>query len=149
MALKFTPKFSKKDIADFVTKKIEVIDTEVLKLMAEVCEQFVADARTTNTYKDQTRNLRSSIGYVIYKEGKEVFGSFQGEEEGINHGRAMVKGLLGDYPKGYIIIVVAGMEYAAAVESNGKDVITGSSLQAEGHLKRRIGALRQALQQLK
>lgn len=149
MALKFTPKFSKKDIADFVTKKIAVIEEVAFDQLVDVCEKFVADARSTDTYTDRTRNLRSSIGYVILKDGKEVFGNFDGVEDGINQGRAMVKGLLGDYPKGYIIIVVAGMEYAAAVESKGYDVITGSSLQAEGHLKSRIARLRQALQKLK
>ena len=35
------------------------------------------------------------------------------------------------YPKGMILVIVAGMEYAAAVESKGYDVITGSSLFAD------------------
>ena len=32
-----------------------------------------------------------------------------------------------DYPKGMVLIGVAGMGYAAAVESRGYDVITGSA----------------------
>jgi len=47
------------------------------------------------------------------------------------------------YPTGMILVVVAGMEYAAAVESKGYDVITGSSREAEklrDYIKKQVGA---------
>ena len=40
------------------------------------CMEVVANAKRVNTYIDQTGNLRSSIGYVIYYNGKEIESSF-------------------------------------------------------------------------
>jgi hypothetical protein len=40
------------------------------------------------------------------------------------------------------LIVVAGMDYAAAVESRGKDVLTASSIKAKNELKQAIKDLK-------
>jgi hypothetical protein len=147
--MKFTPKFRKNDIRNFITSRIEKLEATVFDQLQQIGEQFVADARTVDTYTDRTSNLRGSIGYVIVKDSKEVFGNFDGITTGVEHARQFIRKISGDYPKGYVLITVAGMNYAAAVESKGYDVITGSSQSAESNLTRAINRLKQALSKVK
>jgi hypothetical protein len=46
------------------------------------------------------------------------------------------------YLSGYVLIICTGMKYAAAVESKGKDVITGSSLIAKAELNKMLKDLK-------
>jgi len=48
--------------------------------LERACEEVVEKAKTVDTYIDQTGNLRSSIGYVIYYNGEEVLSSFSAEK---------------------------------------------------------------------
>jgi hypothetical protein len=149
MALRITPQFKSSDILDFVRRRIEALEEVVLDQLKDCGEQFVADARSVNTYTDRTGNLRASIGYVIAKDGREIFGNFQGIASGTSVGKRKIRQILGSNSKGFVLIVVAGMEYAAAVESKGYDVITGSSLSADSFMSRQIDRLRQQLKKLK
>lgn len=147
--MKITPKFTENDIRNFIRKKIEIIQTVVKDQLVDVAEQFVADARTVNTYKDQTRNLRGSIGYAIVKDGAEIFGNFDGVAEGQAKAKQLVNEVQADYPKGFALIVVAGMNYAVYVEAKGYDVLTGSSEIAETNLKRQFDRLSRQLKKVK
>lgn len=149
--MKFTPKFTEKDIRNFIRKKIEVIEDVVKDQLVDVAEQFVADARTVNTYTDRTSNLRGSIGYTIVKDGEEIFGNFEGVivQTGNATARALVSEVQADYPKGFALIVVAGMQYASYVEAKGFDVLTGSSQTAEVSLERQFDRLKQQLRKVK
>ena len=86
-------------------------------------ENFITNARgqmqdhAMGTYKDQTTNLRNSIGYFIFLNGQPV------KEVGdllIN--RAKVQDLI--KPSGIQLIGIAGMNYASYVESKGYNVIS-------------------------
>jgi hypothetical protein len=143
MALR--PQFTKKDIRDFIRSRVEVIDGVVKDQLLDAAEQFVADARSVDTYKDRTGNLRGSIGYTLYKDGNEVFGNFEGASDGGKIAQRLIKGIKADYPRGYALIVVAGMNYAAYVEAKGYDVVTGSSQTAESDLERQFDKLKQRL----
>lgn len=86
---------------------------------------------------DRTGNLRSSIGYAVISDGSvkiERFKKHVGGEEGIAAGKRLVKEISLKYNKGMVLVITAGMEYAAAVESKGYDVITGSSYFADAEL---------------
>ncbi len=137
MALRMTPNFKVNDLLKNAKERIKALDTALLDQLKQVGEQFVADARSTNTYTDRTRNLRGSIGYVIYKSGRKVFGDFTGTAEGRATGLALAKDVA-EKSRGYVLVVVAGMNYAAAVESKGFDVLTGSSQVAEQNLKKAL-----------
>lgn len=143
--MKFTPKFNQNDIRRFILKKIEVVENVILDQLIAVGEQFVADARTTNTYIDRTSNLRGSIGYVILKDGSEIFGNFEGIATGQQIAKQFVKRISGEHSRGFVLIVVAGMEYAAFVEAKGYDVVTGSSQGAETNLERSLDRLKKQL----
>jgi hypothetical protein len=133
----------------------------IINRLIRVGENFVKNARTVNTYKDQTGNLRSSIGYIILKDGSQLAENFKtsslnpdgskarkkkgGGGEGVERAKEAAAEVAASYPTGYVLICVAGMEYAAAVEAKGYDVITGSSLIAKEELKKSLATLRDKL----
>lgn len=118
-----------KNVIDQFQKKF---DEKALLTLQYAGETFVNNARLLNSYTDRTGNLRSSIGYIIIKDGNIINESFQiatkGNDKytGLEKGKNFAINIASKYPKGFILIGVAGMEYAAAVEANGYDVITGS-----------------------
>lgn len=103
--------------------------------MKMACDNVVRDARLLDTYTDQTGNLRSSIGYVIYDNGAEIYQSFEargmstGGEEGVKKAMELASNVAIAYGEQLVAVVVAGMDYAVYVESKGLDVITGPWLQ--------------------
>lgn len=86
-------------------------------------EAYVAElqnhAKLSAEYQDQTSNLKSSIGGAVLKNGKPIsYAGFEGNGiEGPEAGTAFINSLLTQYPKGYVIIIVAGMTYATYVEN--------------------------------
>lgn len=150
MAVSLVPKFSKEEIKKMLEKKRRSIQKTILLNMQRIGEEFVRRARNNRTYKDRTGNLRSSIGYVVLHNGQQLYQSFQefppGEgtkgAAGVRNGVKKAKDLIEDarrrFPKGFVLIGVAGMEYAAAVEANGMDVITNASIAAEADLRAAI-----------
>lgn len=104
--------------------------------LAYVGEDFIDNARTNGNYTDRTGNLRSSVGYGIILHGdidKRRFNT--GTAEGHARAQETIDQLAAENPTGLVLVGVAGMEYAAAVESKGYDVITGSVPAAEALLK--------------
>ena len=53
------------------------------------CTEAVNRARSTNTYKDQTNNLRSSIGFAIYYDGRLIHQDFVTSGTGTGGGGAI------------------------------------------------------------
>jgi hypothetical protein len=141
------PTFNQGDIAKRFVNALERVEKAILMRFQYIGEQFIKEARANGDYLDQTGNLRSSIGYLILKNGevyKENFskaGRGSDQKQGLEKGLAYAQSIVESSPSGYVLIVVAGMEYAAAVESKGRDVLTGSSYGAET-------ALKQAIQQI-
>ena len=116
-------------------------------------EQCVNHARQHADFMDQTGNLRNSIGYVVLKDGREIGANFTRTakptasnstgKDGLKVGADFARSLIAQYGSGYALIVVAGMEYAAAVEAKGKNVLTSAEQFAETRLpiiKRQIEA---------
>lgn len=136
MKVKITPKFTQKQIRSQLQGMVKRLDDAVYMALVRAGEQFVADARNNNTYKDRTGNLRSSIGYIILQNGVQISESFEGFKDGVHYGKRAVEDIKGRFPRGYVLIGVAGMFYAAAVESRGFDVITSSAKQADDSLKK-------------
>jgi hypothetical protein len=116
---------------DIARDKISKITKEALEA---ACLQVVEDAKGISTYKDQTGNLRSSIGYVIMQDGKEIVNNFEvmpgpvgSGTEGANIGLQIAGEAARSFPASLVAVVVAGMYYAVYVEAKGLDVLTGSS----------------------
>ncbi len=101
------------------------------RVNARTGEQFISDARQTNTYVDKTANLRNSIGYkVTGDEPVAAAGQGEGGVEGMNYANEKSRGIDNG------LIMVAGMSYAAPVEAKGYDVITESVKKAKENHKR-------------
>lgn len=125
------------DIKRLFEKKGVEIERATLLLLAKTGEEFVMLARSIRTYTDRTGNLRSSTGYAILRNGALLKSFFKeadvGEpdkkdgKQGVSKARELIGKIQGDYPNGYVLIVFAGMNYAAAVEARGYDVITHSA----------------------
>jgi hypothetical protein len=144
MAVILVPKFDKTKIIQILEKKRKGIKNAILLNLKRVGEQFVAQARDNDTYKDRTGNLRSSIGYVILYNGRQIKQNFEnrGGKKGVETAKKFIDDAKKNFPTGFVLIGVAGMDYAAAVESRGLDVITASSQQAEISLKEAINRIK-------
>jgi hypothetical protein len=132
------PGFSQGDVDGRIDRFTVSIEQRIIWTLAMVGENFVNDARNTRTYKDQTGNLRSSIGYIIARDGNIIQENVEGKAEGKSQAKKIAEEVLKENNKGFVLIVIAGMEYAAAVESKGYDVITGSVPAAKALLKLKI-----------
>ena len=124
----FRALFTSKHISDFMKGFISDQDKRMLKAYRFVGEEFIDKAKVNGNYKDQTGNLRASIGYIILKDGKILYSDFiGGKDKGESIGRKVASQISKDYQKGWVFIGVAGMNYAAYVEARSYDVISGSA----------------------
>lgn len=96
-------------------------------------------------YIDRTGNLRSSSGYVIFKDGKVLikgkFETVKGGEKGAKEGEKFARSLAPKFPQGLVLVLVAGMQYAASVSSKGYNVLDSGTLTSEklvNELKRKL-----------
>jgi hypothetical protein len=138
MKINLIPKFNRNEIRSVIEAKRQRIEKAIILRLQRVGETFVNNARENGSYKDRTGNLRSSIGYVILKNGEQLnqnFSAVSGGPLGEQHASAVIERVKNKFQSGYVLIVVAGMDYAAAVESRGLEVLTGSSIVAEQELK--------------
>jgi hypothetical protein len=137
MGIKAT--FTMQDIKKAFEEKARRMDAAIVSRFTYVGETFVRNARANGKYTDQTGNLRSSICYAVYKDGiKRSPGAIP------NSSKDVLEQLRTEYMKGYVLIVCAGMDYAAAVESKGKDVLTASSKIAKKDLGAALKTLKNA-----
>lgn len=139
------PAYKMTQVRGYIKQQRDRSITSLINTYKFVGEGFVAQARSKTpaegSFNDITGNLRSSIGYIILMDGKQLTANFQqtggGSDKatGTAKGKTFAEEVAINFPRGIVLIVVAGMQYAAAVESRGKDVITGSSLGIETRVK--------------
>jgi hypothetical protein len=135
------------------------LDEAIILRLSKVGEDLVNYARSIppeTGFSDQTGNLRSSIGYIIVYNGKVINKDFtsvsghkpkpvDGKTIGENHALNLSK----NHSSGYALIFVAGMEYAYAVESRGRDVLTTTEYQANEKLPKELEKLKQQIKRMK
>lgn len=122
-------------ISDFIGQQVERITSALIYNLCAVGEQVLNQARSTNSYKDQTGNLRSSIGYVVAVDGEVVqsssFEVVKDGADGSRDGKSYALELVKQFPEGIVLIVVAGMNYASYVSAKGYDVLDSSEVLAD------------------
>lgn len=139
MAITFKVLTPPERIGQMVAEQVERLQQALVRNMCVIGEQVLNAARSTNSYKDQTGNLRSSLGYVVAVDGEIVtmsdFAVVQGPKgnsgEGAKTGKEYVLEVLRNFPQGIVLLVVAGMSYAACVSAKGYDVLDSAQLQAD------------------
>lgn len=137
----------------------ERIDMAIFLRLSKLGEELVNYARSIPSdvgYTDQTGNLRSSTGYIVVKNGQVLKADFEkvigtkvaiedGQSIGYNHAVTVAS----EHTQGYVLIVVAGMNYAAAVESRSKDVLTTTEYLAKEKLPLEVRKLREHIKKMK
>lgn len=102
-------------------------------------------------YIDWTANLRSSIGYVVLDDGQVIaesdFSPLSGERgtsgvTGAKEGKEFIEKLARENGNGLVLIIVAGMPYAAYVEAKGYDVLGSAEDEAERIVKRLLSKIK-------
>lgn len=139
----------------------EIISEEILKAFQERGERAVANIRSraeVDSWYDHTGNLRSSIGYALFEEGRKVvlsaFESIKGGSLGSSVGKREIDKLASAYRDSYALVVVAGMDYASKVEAiEGKDVLASEEIRVkkmvESDMKKAIAKATVRINQLK
>jgi len=130
----FRANFTAADFRRELEKRWDQINKAIILNLQVLGEELVNHARSVDTYKDQTGNLRASIGYVLVVHGKIYSHFFPDTKIGAKNGRDLAEQLAVKAMKGFALIVVAGMDYAAAVESKGYDVLASAELKASSEL---------------
>jgi hypothetical protein len=133
-------KFTNADIHKKIVVDLERLRDAARLRMQRIGETFITGARNNANFTDRTGNLRSSIGYIILENGVQYteggFTRIKQGTEGVGKGKDFIDKIAARYPRGLVLICVAGMSYAAYVEAKGYDVITGSSQIAKAELRR-------------
>lgn len=122
------------EINSYIERKLDILTSLLIRNFSYVGEQVLNAARSSKEYKDQTGNLRSSIGYVVAVDGKvaEVssFEVVKQGQRGAKTGADYAKELVRKHPRGIVLIVCAGMKYAAYVNAK-RDVVDSAELLAD------------------
>lgn len=125
-----------------------------LSYLGEVCVKKIRDRSGIESWYDQSGNLRSSIGYAIYSEGRAIiksqFSTVLNGLSGSEKGRQMVEDLASKYSDTYALVVLAAMEYAEFVEAmESKDVLASTEIFAKAEVKRYLDkALKEAEEEI-
>lgn len=130
--------------------RAQMLADDVVEQLDYTGEEAINRARQTGDYLDQTKNLRSSIGYEVLVEGVKETGGTTLEEVGPSDPEKVkeeVQDALRQHKKGaknkdISLVIVAGMEYGKYLEHKGYTVTKTAFLEAEQNFKRRMKTLR-------
>lgn len=137
MGIRMTTKLS--EVHDMLMREAERVERLTIRALSKLGEQCVTKIRDRagdKSWYDQTGNLRSSVGYVIAHNKNIIqystFNQVKQGSEGVKTGKDLAKELAKRYSNNYVLIVVAGMNYAEFVEAmDNKDVLTSTELWAK------------------
>lgn len=139
-------KFNIDELIKKAGNEAEALIEDIILAMQVACLDVVTMARSLPSlpaternkphqpnYIDDTGYLRSSIGYAIYNNGICISQNYEpgtngeGAAGGMEAAKRTANQVAAKYTTGIVAVVVCGADYAAAVESKGYDVLTGSS----------------------
>lgn len=134
MGIRMTTKLS--EVHDMLMREAERVERLTIRALSKLGEQCVTKIRDRagdKSWYDQTGNLRSSVGYVIAHNKNIIqystFNQVNQGSEGVKTGKDLAKELAKRYSNNYVLIVVAGMNYAEFVEAmDNKDVLASTEL---------------------
>jgi hypothetical protein len=137
MGIRMTTKLS--EVHDMLMREAERVERLTIRALSKLGEQCVTKIRDRagdKSWYDQTGNLRSSVGYVIAHNKNIIqystFNQVKQGSEGVKTGKDLAEELAKRYSNNYVLIVVAGMNYAEFVEAmDNKDVLASTELWAK------------------
>ena len=111
-----TPMWSDREVERWFDYFVDRAEERIYKLLQRAGEEFVKLARKKGNYQDHTGNLRSSIGYVIVKDGDILTENYELSDKkgtdkytGLREAKRLVSELLPLYKNGWVLIGVAAM----------------------------------------
>lgn len=142
-----TADFSINDVIDLFNAIPDIIAEEIVDALSYLgleCIIKIRDRSAEASWYDHSGNLRSSVGFAIYKDGKiEIESGFKqvlNGKEGVEAGKRAIINLATKYANNeFTLVILAGMEYAEYVEAmENKDVLASTELWARGEVESRI-----------
>jgi len=131
---------SDSEVSGYIEEKTQRFRQACINAFIYVGERAVRESRQNHRYKDQTGNLTSSVGYCVLEDGKVVsessFDVVNSGTQGSTEGREFLHRLISEHSDGIVLILVAGMEYAAYVEAKNLNVLDSAEQLAERELPR-------------
>lgn len=126
----------KSSFYNYVVEQAEGARIGAINALNYVGLECVKEARQSGKYTDRTGNLRISIGYVVLEDGKPIKkGSFAKVLATATDAEAksneFITRLAATYNTGLVLLVVAGMDYAAYVEARGYNVLSSAEALAK------------------
>lgn len=126
------------DIARYLDERLKRLRQVAINNLCYLGEAAIKEARENHRYKDQTGNLTSSIGYLVLDNGKVVressFEVVKKGSSGSSEGREFLHTLISEHSTGLVLILVAGMNYAAYVEAKNLNVLDSAEQLVEREL---------------
>jgi hypothetical protein len=139
------------DIARYLDESLKRLRQVAINNLCYLGETAIKEARENHRYKDRTGNLTSSIGYLVLDNGKvvressfEVARGVWEDDKGRKHpysgdagsseGREFLHTLISEHSTGLVLILVAGMNYAAYVEAKNLNVLDSAEQLVEREL---------------
>lgn len=99
---------------------------ELTDILKKLGEDAAMHAKLHKGYKDHTANLKNSISFALYYDGKPVvseIGKVETQAQPEVEERFNAYAAENVQPQGFTLIIVAGMSYAAHVEHKGYNVL--------------------------
>ena len=106
--------------------------------------QITPQSKIDDYIEERMKRLKEAVIYNLCAVGEKVrneaiengsytdqFGKPDGNNEGRTTGLSYARSLVGKFPKGIVLIVVAGMNYASYVSAKGYNVLDSSELLAD------------------
>lgn len=138
-----TPMWSDREVERWFDYYVDRAEERIYRLLQRAGEEFVKIARKKGNYQNHTGNLRSSIGYVIIKDGDILTENYEqstsgtDKQTGIREAKRLVSELASVYSDGWVLVGVAAMPYAVYVEAiNNLDVISVATDHTEDWIKK-------------
>lgn len=150
-----TPKFTQSQVEAKFDRFLAVVEKqqiERLQRLGEMCGKHARLLPPEVGFTDRTGHLRSSIGYTVFKDGVALHENYEvvmGASEGVRKAKELAQQIAVDQP-GLLLVVVAGMNYAAALEAGGAwklksrrgyDVLASAEILAEVELPKMLKEL--------
>lgn len=148
---------SEAKVKSFLSRAAKHLQEMILKALSKLgdeCVVRVRDRSERESWINQTGNLRSSIGFGVYEQGKKFMTSTMSTvlngKEGTAAGKKMIDDLAKEYANVYALVVIAAMEYASYVEAvESKDVLASTRIWAMGVVEKRINtAVKYAIEEI-
>ena len=142
---------NKRGVSKYILTYHLRIEKALIYALGALIAELENHAKLNAGYKDRTSNLKGSIGGVLLKDGEVVkwSGFDQYGSKGNQDGKDFINTLIGENSKGYVIIIVAGMEYATYVENyHGLNVLKQTELKMRRELPKLLEGMKSKIDRL-